>query len=80
MWIFNAVKKQSDIFIYFAYLYSLYTVVELHKNFVSLCCDKMKKVYITETNIKTTSKLSFVSDTVMSDKNEQNPMIFKPKG
>ena len=41
MCIFNAVKKQSGIgfivdalFGYFAYLHSLYTVVELHRNFV----------------------------------------------
>ena len=41
MCIFNAVKKQSAIrFIvdallgYFAYLHSLYTVIELHTNFV----------------------------------------------
>ena len=41
MCIFNAVKKQSGIgiiadalFGYFAYLHSLYTVVELHTNFV----------------------------------------------
>ena len=41
MCIFNAVKKQSGIgfivdalFGYFAYLHCLYTVVELHTNFV----------------------------------------------
>ena len=41
MCIFKAVKKQSGIgfildalFDYFAYLHSLYTVVELHTNFV----------------------------------------------
>ena len=41
MCIFNAVKKQSGmgfisdaLFGYFTYLHSLYTVVELHTNFV----------------------------------------------
>ena len=43
MCIFNAVKKQSGIgfivdalFDYFVYLHSLYTVVELHTNFVMI--------------------------------------------
>ena len=47
MGIFNAIKKQSGIgfiddalFGNFAYLHNLYTVVELHKNFVVIYFEK----------------------------------------
>ena len=51
MCIFNAVKKQSGIgfiadalFGYFAYLHSLYTVIELHTNFVLIHFERQPMV------------------------------------